>query len=86
MSIMREALLGNPEAPANDPFAVQTGGDHYAKLAIQPMQYALANGIPFAEGSVIKYVTRWRDKGGVEDLKKARHVLDMLIAHEEAKP
>jgi len=67
-------------------FAVQTGGDHYAKLAIQPMQYALANAIPFAEGSVIKYVTRWRDKGGVEDLKKARHMLDMLIAHEEAKP
>ena len=31
------------------------------------------------EGSVIKYVTRWRDKGGVEDLKKARHFLDMLI-------
>jgi hypothetical protein len=68
----------------HNPFNVQTGGDHYAKLAIQPMQYALANGIPYAEGLVIKYVTRWRDKGGVEDLKKARHVLDMLIAHEEA--
>ena len=86
MSLMRAALLGNPEPPANDPFAVQTGGDHYAKLGIGPAEYALANGIPYVEGSVIKYVTRWRDKGGVEDLKKARHMLDMLIAHEEAKP
>lgn len=65
-------------------FDVQEGGDHYKKLAIQPMQYNLANGIPFAEGNVIKYVTRWRDKGGVQDLKKARHVLNMLIEFEES--
>lgn len=58
---------------------VQAGGDHYKKLVVQPIEYIHANGIPFAEGSVIKYVTRWRDKGGVEDLKKARHFLDLLI-------
>lgn len=58
---------------------VQAGGDHYKKLKIQPIEYIHANGIPFAEGSVIKYVTRWRDKGGVKDLEKARHFLDLLI-------
>lgn len=67
-----------PRHPAN-PLARQEGGDHYKRLKIQPIEYIHANGIPFAEGSVIKYVTRWRDKGGVKDLEKARHFLDLLI-------
>lgn len=62
---------------------VQVGGSHYKDLAIQPTEYIMANGIPFAEGNVIKYVSRWRKKGGVADLKKARHYLDMLIEFEE---
>jgi len=64
-------------------FEDQVGGDHYKKLSIQPAQFCMANGIPFMEGSVIKYVTRWRGKGGVEDLRKARHFLDMLIEDAE---
>ena len=42
-------------------------------------------GIPFAEGSVIKYVTRWRDKGGIADLEKAKHFLELLIELETKK-
>lgn len=61
----------------------QVGGDHYSKLAIQPVEYIQANNIPYMEGNVIKYVTRWRDKGGIADLEKARHYIDMLIAFEE---
>ena len=61
---------------AND---TQEGGQHYKRLAIQPWDYILQNNIGYIEGCVIKYVTRWRDKGGVEDLKKARHFLDKLI-------
>jgi hypothetical protein len=61
----------------------QVGGDHYKDLAIQPIEYILANNIPFTEGNVIKYVTRWRSKNGITDLKKARHMLDLLIEHEE---
>lgn len=57
----------------------QEGGNHYKKLKIQPIEYIHANGIPFPEGSVIKYVTRWRDKGGIKDLEKARHFIDLLI-------
>lgn len=62
----------------------QIGGDHYAKMAIQPVEFILKNNIGFAEGNVIKYVSRWREKGGVEDLKKARHYLDMLIESQTA--
>lgn len=65
------------------PLDVQEGGSHYKGKAIQPVEYILANGIPFVEGSVIKYVTRWRDKGGIEDLRKAKHFLEILIEHEE---
>lgn len=61
----------------------QEGGEHY-KLPIQPVQYIHANGIGYFEGNVIKYVTRWRSKGGIEDLKKARHYIDLLIDLEQA--
>lgn len=68
-----------------NPTAVQVGGTHYKSLKIQPIEYIHANGIPFAEGSVIKYVTRWRDKGGIKDLEKARHFIDLLIELEGRK-
>lgn len=67
------------EAPRETALARQEGGGHYKDLKIQPIEYIHANGIPFAEGSVIKYVTRWRAKGGIKDLEKARHFLDLLI-------
>lgn len=57
----------------------QVGGGHYKDLVIQPVEYIHKNGIGFIEGSVIKYVTRWRAKGGVQDLHKAKHFLDLLI-------
>ena len=61
----------------------QIGGDHYKDMAIQPIEFITKNNIPFIEGNIIKYICRWRVKGGVEDLKKARHYLDMLIENEE---
>lgn len=60
----------------------QVGGSHYKKLAIQPFEYIHANGIGFAEGSAIKYITRWRDKGGIGDLLKAKHFIELLIEAE----
>lgn len=60
----------------------QEGGGHYKSMKIQPFEYNHANGIPFAEGCIIKYVSRWKSKGGIEDLKKARHFLDLLIEAE----
>ncbi|MFJ3487751.1 DUF3310 domain-containing protein [Pseudomonas sp. NPDC090202] len=63
----------------------QVSGSHYKGLVIQPIEYIHANNIPFAEGSVIKYVTRWRDKGGIPDLEKAKHFLELLIELESKK-
>lgn len=58
---------------------VQVGGDHYRKLKIQPIEFIHANNIPFIEGNIIKYITRWRDKNGVRDLEKVKHYVDLLI-------
>ena len=65
--------------------AQQVGGDHYRKMAIQPVEYILASGLGFVEGSVVKYVSRWQSKGGLEDLEKARHLLSLLIESERDK-
>ena len=61
----------------------QIGGSHYKDLNIQPIEYILSNNIGYVEGNVIKYVSRWQSKNGIQDLKKARHYLDLLIEHLE---
>jgi hypothetical protein len=60
---------------AND---TQTGGTHY-QVAIQPWDFIVANNLGYLEGNVIKYVTRYKNKGGIEDLRKAQHYLAKLI-------
>ena len=45
----------------------------------------MANGLGFVEGSVVKYVSPWQSKGGLEDLEKARHLLSLLIESEMVK-
>jgi hypothetical protein len=57
----------------------QVAGDHYRAKAIQPWDYILANQLGYLEGNVVKYVSRWKEKGGVQDLHKARHYLEKLI-------
>lgn len=61
------------------------GGVHYKGLVIEPMEFSIRNRLPWAEGEIIKYVSRWRKKGGIEDLIKARHVLQALIDSEVSK-
>lgn len=58
---------------------MQVGGSHYRDKGIQPIIYIHANNLGFCEGNVVKYVTRWREKNGVADLKKAIHYLELLI-------
>jgi hypothetical protein len=69
----------------SNPLDTQIGGDHYKRMKIQPIEFILANGIGFCAGNVIKYVCRAPAKGNVEDLRKARHYLDIMIA-EAVKP
>jgi hypothetical protein len=63
----------------------QVGGSHYRDKGIQPIIYIHANNLGFCEANVVKYVTRWRDKNGVADLKKAIHYLELLIELEGNK-
>lgn len=76
-----EAVALPPYTPTPTVLGTQVGGDHYTKHAIQPIEYIWANNLGFSEGNVIKYVTRWKDKGGIKDLEKARHHLSLLIEH-----
>lgn len=66
-------------------FEKQIGGSHYASMVIQPAEYCHLNGIGKLEGDVIAYVSRWKTKNGLEDLRKARHTLDLVIEMEEEK-
>jgi hypothetical protein len=65
--------------PKPSTFESQVGGGHYKDFAIQPLEFIVKNGLDFLQGNVVKYVVRYKVKGGLEDLKKARHYLDMMI-------
>lgn len=80
----RTSVFVNKNTPVGKetPLDIQVAGDHYKTLGIQPVEYIRQNNIGYFEGNVIKYVTRWKDKGGIKDLEKAKHYLEMLIHYE----
>ena len=57
----------------------QVGGNHYSKYKMQPSKFVTENKLLYPEGCVIKYVVRHQDKGGKQDLEKAKHMIDMII-------
>ena len=57
----------------------QVGGSHYKKYKIQPVEFIIKNNIGFVEGNIIKYILRFKEKGGVQDLEKAKHYIELLI-------
>lgn len=69
--------------PEADVWQTQEGGTHYTDMQIQPFQYSMANGLDPMQHTIVKYVSRFRAKNGVADLKKARQTLDLLIYWEE---
>lgn len=75
--------VAEPEKPVGtnpkDALKTQVGGGHYKGLAIQPIEYIHANKMGYCEANVVKYITRWRDKGGKQDLEKVKHYIDLLI-------
>jgi hypothetical protein len=60
----------------------QIGGDHYKHMPIQPMEYSMKNNLNACQHTVVKYVTRYKVKGGKQDLLKAIHCIEMLIEME----
>ena len=65
--------------------ARQEGGTHYKRFRFETWDVILDWGLGYLDGNAVKYLSRWRLKGGVEDLKKARHYIDKLIETEEQK-
>lgn len=60
----------------------QEAGSHYTDMAIQPFEYSMKNKLDPLQHTAIKYITRFRQKGGIEDLKKAIHCVEMLMEFE----
>lgn len=61
----------------------QVGGNHYAKNKIQPIDFILENNLGWCEANAVKYLTRWKNKNGLEDLRKAKHYIELLIERVE---
>jgi hypothetical protein len=76
------ALEKQEPLETKSPLAVQVGGNHYKNMKIQPIQFIQANGLGFEVGNAIKYLCRYQHKDGAQDLRKALHYIEMLLAHE----
>ena len=67
----------------------QVGGSHYKDLKVQPVEFITNLELGFIEGSVIKYLCRWKRKhtgaGSLDDLLKAAHYLQILIEQQQVK-
>lgn len=75
-------ILQSPEEP---PSTKTSPEEHYAKNKIQPWDYTIANDLDYFQGTIVKYITRWKDKNGVDDLVKARNFLDKYIDAVQSK-
>ena len=72
-----------PASPrAND---TQVAGNHYKQFQIEPWDAIVDWGLGYLDGNAVKYLSRWRHKNGIEDLKKARHYIDKLLETEMEK-
>ena len=82
-TILGDARLVGPVASA---FDVQVAGNHYKGMKIQPMEYALANNLGYCEATALKYISRWKLKGGLADIDKAIHFLQLLKEYATKHP
>jgi hypothetical protein len=76
--LINDIIEQGQDMTTQDANAVQVGGDHY-KTEIQPWDFIIANDLGYLEGNIIKYVSRYKKKGGMADLLKAQHYLQKLI-------
>ena len=74
--------LLNEESLTYNPLVAQEGGGHYKDRGIQPLEYTMKNNLSFCEGNVVKYISRYKSKNGIEDLAKVIHYA-LLSAYEE---
>ena len=70
------------ETQVYNPLIAQEGGGHYKNRGVQPLEYTMQNNLSFCEGNVVKYISRYKSKNGIEDLAKVIHYA-LLAAYEE---
>lgn len=63
----------------------QVGGNHYRKMVLEHWDIVVLNSLDYFQGNITKYVMRWRDKGGIADLEKAKHYIEKYIEIEKAR-
>ena len=78
-------IKGTHEYEYGKPSEKQIGGSHYKDCAIQPVDYIVENKLDFLEGNVVKYITRHRTKGGIEDIKKVIHYAELILEKKYGK-
>lgn len=64
----------------SNPYERQEAGTHYVNMGMQPFHFAMVNGWDAGAFSILKYLSRHRSKNGLEDLKKARHFVELRQA------
>jgi len=96
-SLAGSVTYRNRAAPSTNPWIAPTAAigavvpdpiarpHHYARYAIEPITFIMANDLPFCVGNVVKYVLRYDAKNGREDLLKARRYLDMILEDMDRK-
>jgi hypothetical protein len=78
----KHEVSGIVEQSGNSAYNNEVGGNHYRQLKIQPFKYAMANNFNAGQTLALRYISRYKFKNGIEDLKKAIHCLELLIEEE----
>lgn len=73
--LLFESVIDQEEEKAKE---TQVGGSHY-QLPIQPIDYIVKNNLGYREGNIVKYITRHKNKNGIEDIRKCMHYCQMII-------
>ena len=84
MTLLQQAAAAVQAAKRQTANDTQVGGAHYKQHTYETWDVILDWNLGYLDGNAVKYLSRWRSKGGVQDLKKAAHYIQKLIEVEEA--
>lgn len=82
LGLTRQEIGEALDAERASALSVQPGGDHYRTMSIQPVEFIVANNVPFLAANIIKYASRYKAKGGAEDIRKIKHYCDLILEFE----
>ena len=80
-----ELVIDSSSTNQYNPLAVQQSGNHYKNGEIQPIEYSERNNLSMCQGNIVKYISRHKEKNGVDDLAKVVHyaLLEALFVYGE---